>query len=41
MDKTCDKPLCRDHAVKVGKHLDYCHDHGKDRDITQPQGDLF
>lgn len=27
LDKTCDKPLCRAHAVRVGKDRDYCHDH--------------
>ena len=25
--KTCDKPLCRDHAQKIAKNIDYCHTH--------------
>jgi hypothetical protein len=25
--KTCDKPLCARHAVKIAREVDYCPDH--------------
>jgi len=27
--KTCDSPMCDDHAKSVGPNLDYCPDHAK------------
>jgi hypothetical protein len=32
--KTCDRYLCRDHAVRQGRNRDFCPDH-------PGQGDLF
>lgn len=34
-EKTCDKPMCREHSHNIGKDTDVCQDHYNDYEIEQ------